>query len=64
MPEYYYLEYDTIDIDEKKKVENISALLELINIYDYAKIITMLKYIRKMTFTQTPNYEYIAASLF
>lgn len=64
MPEYYYLEYDTIDIDEKKKVENISVLLELLNIYDYEKIITMLKYIRKMTFTQMPNYEYIATSLF
>ena len=61
LPENKYIEYDNIGIESRKTLETLTLFLRN-NCCDNSiknNIIKLLNYVRKMHFTQRPNYEYI-----
>tara|TARA_Y100000768_G_C23986367_1_gene689094 strand:+ start:2526 stop:2891 length:366 start_codon:yes stop_codon:yes gene_type:complete len=61
LPENKYIEYDNVGRESKKTLEILTRFLRD-NCSDNNiknNIIKLLNYVRKMHFTQRPNYEYI-----
>jgi len=65
-----YVEYDQLNISCKKKINYIQAILSRNNVINSVEdikiinnLITSLQYIRKLNFSQKPNYAYLSSLL-
>ena len=60
-----YIKYDKLEIEQKKRIEVINNIILNTGLdKEYKNIISTLSYIRKLNYSQKPNYEYICRLLF